>query len=214
MAAKILTLGTALAMWFAVAPAVRIADASSRCRPTGAKAVTANRHVVVYKRRGEVYGCHRRSRRVTKLTPPSRVPDYYTLGTWRLAGTMVAYVATRHIYSGSQSRNGPLKHQEVVVRDLRTRTVSRHLAGAEEALASWFDGDGVRDLAITRRGTLAWIIRNPEAQPRTLQLYLADRRGRQLLDAGDGIDTRSLRLDDTLVRWSHGSEPRSAPVEP
>jgi hypothetical protein len=74
---------------------------------------------------------------------------------------------------------------------------------------------GVRDIALTSDGRVAWIVTNPHAAgayagQAPTQTWKADRAGIGLLDPGPDVAPASLEVTRDAVRWIRGGQPQSA----
>jgi hypothetical protein len=109
----------------------------------------------------------------------------------------------------------------VVVRDVRTGQTLRALDGTPpDCRGSVTNYDqqldlGVRYLALTADGRVAWIVTNPYAKGRFVgeaptQVWKADRAGVALLDSGPDIAPGSLELTGDALQWIRGGQPQSS----
>lgn len=175
------------------------------CRTKSAKTLLATGQARVFQKRGRIYACLKRGRRVFRIGTRQSVGGNNTRNL-RLAGRFVAY---------SPSLNGV----KLTVRNLRSgRVVHNEAAGDLKRPALGF----LTDVKLKRTGSLAWIVRltpidGPLAPYPTLadrqpnyQVFKADRAGRALLDSGLDIAPGTLRLSGATVSWTKGGATRSA----
>ncbi|MCW2992733.1 MAG: hypothetical protein JWQ18_228 [Conexibacter sp.] len=194
------------------------AHAATRCAGSkGSVTVVANAQVRVYFGRAApgYHACSKVTGKLTKLGPPQADLTVVDLSRWRLRGSLLAYVREKAFYKESPTF-------VVVVRDARTGHTLRALDAAPpdgSGSAVGYDQQldlGVRDLALTADGRVAWIVTNPYAKGFVMgdaatQVWKADRAGVTLLDPGpDDIAPGSLELTGDALQWIRGGQPQSA----
>ena len=179
--------------------------AASGCRAADSETIVRNDLARVYEVRGRHYLCTYRTGRSLRLDPPAEDLDIDRVDRMRLNGRFLAYQRVHVVFRGSTTFT-------IEVRDVRTRKLLRTVNAAppEGATRTNSSRDGVRDLAVTRGGALAWIVQNPFVPGPRLQVRRADAAGEALLDDGDAIVPASLELRATRVKWRNGRSIRSA----
>ncbi|MCW2992731.1 MAG: hypothetical protein JWQ18_226 [Conexibacter sp.] len=194
------------------------AHAAARCAGSkGSVTLAADAQVRVYSgdRRG-YRACSKVTGKVTKLGPLSSTYGLTVvdLSRWRLRGSLLAYARKKGVYKAPPTF-------VVVVRDVRTGHTLRALNAAPpdgSGSALGYDSQldlGVRDLALTTDGRVAWIVTNPYAKGAFLgdaatQVWKADRAGVALLDPGPDIAPGSLELTGDALQWLRGGQSQSA----
>ncbi|MEA2143608.1 MAG: hypothetical protein QOI64_2038 [Solirubrobacteraceae bacterium] len=176
------------------------------CTLNGARTIAANRHVRVFRARGEVFGCRRTANRAFGIGHGGQeCQNNDLIDSAVVAGNFVALnVRTCSLDSSNSSVH------LVNLRDGRGRFASAPLStpGAESGY------DAIRGLAVTAAGRLAWIgVRVSggvvvAAEVRRRRPDFSDRS--VVLDSGSGIDPRSLRRVGSMLRWRHDGAARSA----
>jgi len=194
------------------------AHAATRCAGSkGTVTVVANAQVRVYYGRAATgyHACSKVTGKVTKLGPPSSKAGLTVVDLlrWRLRGSLLAYVRKKGVYKAPPTF-------VVVVRDVRTGHTLRALDaappdGSGSAVGYEQQRDlGVRDLALTADGRIAWIVTNPYAKEAyavaATQVWKADRAGVALLDSGPNIAPGSLELTGDALSWLRGGHPQAA----
>lgn len=160
-------------------------------------------------RAGDYYVCDRSVGRSLLLSRQYVGVAVYKLNRVRFAGHLIAY--QRSVIEADSPEADPAL--TVVVRDIRTGRQKRSLPAAEartQATVEYDPRDEIRDLVLTSRGDLAWIIQNSRALPspasstRSTEVYVAPRDARTstLVDQGDGIVHTSLTSARCVVRWT------------
>lgn len=213
-----------------VSSAAANGSSRDRCASPESRTITANEHVRVFVKRrpsakaGRYYGCSRQSGRKTLLSQEPSGESFYGVGRFRVAGTLVAYERVK-ITGISRSSNA---ERRIFVRDLRTARIVRRLDPGEfrgAAFAEPEPKDGVRDLVLSSKGDVAWIVQNPFAvtppepnvntSSRSTEVYAAPRgESPTLLDQGDAVTQTSLTRTGCLIFWRNGTADRSASVCP
>jgi hypothetical protein len=219
--------------------AVPPADAKrSSCNAKGSKTVAASTTARVVVRRGRLWGCLKRLGHAVPLDG-ARGRDDGFLG-WvktspvRLAGNYVAYTAT-WCCAGSGAADFPTVE---VVRVVNLYQRAQHLAGVrvKQESDAWSPHEAclspetcgsrawTTDLVLNRRGAVAWVSCEGDElkdgcmdSPTEWSVFAipSTQPGRSgaRLDFGTSIDSRSLTLVGREVRWTHGDQPRSAPLD-
>jgi hypothetical protein len=141
---------------------------------------------------GRVIACHRRSGRKTWLWFHGESLERYFVAPIRIKGPLVGFGA------GTIGRS---HNQGTWVEVIDTRTRRSLFSHAE------LDGTTVRDLELTRAGSLAWIAEDDEER---YPVRKRDAGGRRTLDDGAGVDPASLTRTDAELHWTKDGEPRSA----
>lgn len=160
-------------------------------------------------RAGDYYVCDRSVGRSLLLSRQYVGVALYRLSRVRFAGHLIAY--QRSVIEADSPEADPLL--TVVVRDIRTGRQQRSLPAAEartQVTVEYDARDEVRDLVLTSRGDIAWIVQNSRAFPppvsstRASEVYVAPRDARTptLVDQGDGIVQTSLSSARCVVRWT------------
>lgn len=206
------------------------AQDASRCTPAGAKTVFTNSKLRVFITRrtsatgGAIYyACFRETGRTVRLGRSQTFDYTYTLDRFTVAGQLLAYQRTR-----SGLGRGEQPSRLIVVRDLRSGRRVRELSTGQirgSAFSESAPGDGVRDLELTSRADVAWIVQNPFGrqvpQPNTnissriTEVYRAPRnQGLTLLDQGDTIAKASLRRNGCTIIWVNADDTRTAEICP
>lgn len=190
---------------------------TDRCVSPDSRTVVANEYARIFVKQepspkaGRYYGCHRRSGRKTLLSQEPSGDIVYSVGRFRLAGALAAY---ERVKSTGISR-GAHPERQIFVRDLVTARISRRLQTGEVRGAAFAEPepkDGVRDLVVSWKGDVAWIVHNPFAlrppepnvnrSSRTTEVYVAPRgEAPRLLDQGDGIADTSLTRSGCAISW-------------
>ncbi len=202
-----LLLAPAATAAFVPAPGVRAKSIRApHCTLNGAKTIAANRHVRVFRARGEVFGCRRTANRAYAIGHGgAECQNSDLIDSAVVAGNVVALnVRTCSLTNSSSSVH------LVNLRDGRGRFASAPLStpGSESGY------DAIRGMAVTAAGRLAWIgVRVARgvivaAEVRRRRPEFSDRS--VVLDSGTGIDPRSLRRAGSRVRWRHDGAARSA----
>ncbi len=176
------------------------------CTMNGAKTIAANRHVRVFRARGEVFGCRRSANRAYGIGHGgAECQNSDLIDSAVVAGNFVALnVRTCSLTNSSSSVH------LVNLRDGRGRFASAPLStpGPESGY------DAIRGMAVTAAGRLAWIgVRVARgaivaAEVRRRRPDFSDQS--VVLDSGTGIDPRSLRRAGSMLRWRHAGVARSA----
>jgi hypothetical protein len=156
------------------------------CPPAGADVVERGRVAVVYEVARRYRACLRPSRRHRPL-----VPTYFAeRDAFVLAGRFVAFDV-----------EGPCADscRRVRVVDLRS---GRSVEGMPEFAVE--PPPPLRALALDARGRAAYLRAGADGQLRAI-----DRRGDELLAAGDAVEPASVRIAGSAVHWTSAGEPRS-----
>jgi hypothetical protein len=141
--------------------------------------------------------CTQRSGRKRFIGPTSLdITSAEGLGFFRVARGFAAYELSRGGF------RAPVTYR-IVLRDLRTRRqLTQVVAFEDRPLGSRSFGDGVRDLELTEEGGVAWTGINATTGVR--EIRVADSLGQRVVDSGDALDLRSLRVSGTVVSWVRG----------
>ncbi|WP_354697279.1 hypothetical protein DSM112329_02901 [Paraconexibacter sp. AEG42_29] len=205
---RIRWLGTiaAAAVGLTVCVDASAAGAPPRCRPDGAVRFQ-NREIVVFSKDQDVVGCLRQTGRRTRLgdfyIPQDSSTEAGGLKTIRARGHVVLTVETVEAPTGSSAR--------VSVVNLLTgrRTFTVFVAPPS----------GQGNAAVTAErlgpgGTLAFIaeIQTDHELLRTVRVH--DALGDRVVDHGVAIDTRSLSIHGTDIRWRSSGATRSITLQP
>lgn len=196
--------------------------------PAGAKTVFANSKLRVFITRrtsatgGAIYyACLRRTGRRVRLGRSQTVDYTYRLDRFTVAGQLLAYQRTR-----SGLGRGEQPSRSILVRDLRSGRRVRQLPIGEFRASAFSEaeaGDGVRDLELSSRADVAWIVQNPfgrqvpapniNISSRIIEVYKAPRdQGLTLLDQGDTIAKTSLRRSGCMITWVNANVIRAAEI--
>jgi hypothetical protein len=182
---------------------------SSRCRPSGSHLLAQDRVLRVYSLSVNgapaVRACAAGGPTVT-LLGPQHPGLHRSLGQFRLAGYIVAFVATSF---GVDSGTHTLLVEDVAAR----RTLRATPAGSYSDAGILLD-EAVTDLLPTSHGSVAWITRRSGLHVATLySVHVAARSGTpSLLDEGAEIGGSSLALSAGELSWSDAGSRRSAPM--
>jgi len=178
------------------------------CTMNGARTIAANRHVRVFRARGEVFGCRRTANRAYGIGHGGQeCQNNDLIDSAVVAGNFAALnVRTCSLTNSSSSVH------LVNLRDGRGRFRSAPLStpGSDSSY------DAIRGMAVTAAGRLAWIgVRVSRdavvaAEVRRRRPDFADRS--VVLDSGTGIDPRSLRRSGSMLRWRNAGAARSARI--
>ena len=178
------------------------------CTMNGARTVAANRHVRVFRARGEVFGCRRTANRAYEIGHGSgECQNNDLIDSAVVAGNLAALnVRTCGLYGSSSTV------KLVNLRDGRGRFASAPLStpGSEAGY------DAIRGMTVTPGGGLAWLgVRVARgavvaAEVRRRRPGFADRS--VVLDSGVAIDPRSLRRRGSRVQWRNAGAARSAAI--
>jgi hypothetical protein len=178
------------------------------CTMNGAKTIAANRHVRVFRARGEVFGCRRSANRAYEIGHGGQeCQNNDLIDSAVVAGNFVGLNVRTCSLDSSDS-----KVSLVNLRDGRGRFSSAPLS-TPGSVAGY---DAVRGMVLTAAGRFAWIgVRLSRgdivaAEVRRRLPGFSDRSA--VLDSGAGIDPRSLRLRGSQVRWRDNGVARSAPI--
>lgn len=192
-----LILGIALAL----TPLVAAGTADSRkrpgCRPAHTQTVVQDAHTRVFRRRiapgaynYDYFVCRFGSGRVIRLL---RAGYLHRVSKWRLAGRYVAWLQAETLETGDIVTT-------ILVYDATRRRRRMAVGGQPDP-----------DLLLTRSGSVAWLDPRYQGPQRAVEVRTLD--GRSLtLDRGPGLKPGSLALAGSLLYWTHGGEPRSAPI--
>lgn len=71
---------------------------------------------------------------------------------------------------------------------------------------------GVKDVALTSEGGLAWISADVSADRPSYEVWLADKKGARMLAKSANIDPRSLAVSEALMFWSDAGVAFQAPT--
>jgi len=140
-------------------------------------------------------------------------------GNITLHGTVVAYAKYRAVIEIAEV-------VQLTVQDLRTGRVIRSVPdGVPLKVTSDYFSIGVGQISsivLKTDGSVAWIardvLRSEKAEHETgkevnyYDLYALDRHGERLIAAGTDVAPNSLALAGTVVYWTEGGTPHSAPL--
>lgn len=186
---------------------VTTADAKAACGPAGARTLAVDRVARVYQSGGNVYGCSTATRRPYLLGASARSIREGRAGPIALAGQDAAY--------GFTSFGVDTISTAVVVRDLGDGKRLRSEPATSRPLRAEFF-QSVDSIVVKPDGSVAWIGEGGSVISggvTDIELDKADTHGFALLDSGNGIDTRSLRLHGSALTWRHGGRSRSASLD-
>jgi len=179
------------------------AATADRCALRGARILDASAETVVYRRRPRprnpgTYGCARSVGRNRWLGDGRGFERF--LGPLALSGEKVAYGLT--LYENSR---GDLGEHRVRVLNLRTgRLVFQAGATALPDPETPRGAFGVRDVALTRGGAVAWIAGDVNTVPTTFEVWVADRSGTRMVARGQDVSPTSLAVSGNRVYWHAG----------
>jgi hypothetical protein len=199
----IFALGVALAAPTAASVGTRRAS-SRTCGPAKGQTLLRSRHARVWRGGYRVtHACLFGVGRQFDLDNGGGTPSSGTgSGAYALAGRFVAY----GFFSPERSRD-----REIVL-DLTTGTVVR------EVFAGVYNQPPISEeafLATVRSvlkpdGAVAWSSEDNSTAPRTYEVWRSDRGRTIMLDDGQTVDPRSLRLRGSTLTWNDGGVVRSA----
>jgi len=178
------------------------------CTMNGARTIAANRHVRVFRARGEVFGCRRTANRAYEIGHGGQECQNNDL----IDSAVVAgnFAALNVRTCGLDFTASMVKL--INLRDGRVRFASAVLStpGSETGY------DAIRGMVLTASGRLAWL------GVRLARGGIADAEVRRrlpdfsdqsvVLDRGAGIDPRSLRRGGSRVLWRNAGAARSARI--
>lgn len=197
MRATIVILAAALV---SVACGAGPAAASAHCRPAGSQTMASDRQARVYKLHGTVYGCDRRTGKLSRMGSTSIFrPGEPQIDHVALAGMVVAY--------GSQVHGVDTGSASVSVRRLSDGKLLQSLAAITGSVGPE-SVQSIDALVVERTGNVAWIATVTSIIGRGSDMEVHGNR--LLLDSGSGIVASSLRLRGSTVSWRHGSTTKSA----
>jgi hypothetical protein len=180
------------------------------CELKSAVTIQANAEVRLFRRKGVVYACSYRTRKLMKFGDDiaggcrDDVKGCVGVYNYVLAGRNVAYVVSDITRDSQESFV-----QVADVRRGRARTV-------------WHGGDlaalppaqvGVSDLVLRADGAVAWITRTgvQGVQGTRQEVHLANASGERTADPGPNVEIGSLALSAAgTVFWKNGTDLRSA----
>jgi hypothetical protein len=179
------------------------------CGPKAARTVISTERLRIFRQRLDEIVCSRYSRRAWTLAPQADQEqcDYSSQGCegrthLAAAGRWVAQIS-QHLGGGSGSLG----------------QLSLRAAGARRpARTYWLEeiGDAFATVRVDRHGAVAWVERSEATKVRG-PIYRVRQSGicdPMTLDEGAVIDKDSLSIDAGQIRWSNGSESRTAPSCP
>jgi hypothetical protein len=188
----------------------------SVCRPRQATTVAANARVRVYSVPGRFGGRHvvaclyRTGRRLVLGVQSGReAEDFEHVGPVALSGAIVGYQITTMDHYG----NGGY---EIAVRDLATGRLLHYASQEGGGFVGAPSPEARNGFVMDAVGSVAWIAKTPgsDGQP-SFTVFKSDAsRASQVLDAGSGIDPRSLVLRQTTLAWTDGGATRAARLAP
>jgi hypothetical protein len=202
-------LGGLVALGLCLAPTGSGAKAGSEvsagpCGPAGAHTLAASGVARVYSLGGQVYGCSGTTGKTVHLGRSSVCEGGDEIGPAAVAGELAAYgAAICGVDTGSAS---------VVVRrlsdgkQLLSEPATTRPLGPESY--QWVDS-----VVAKSDGAIAWIgVGNSIIGhgPLTVEVFRATAHGRALLDSGESVDPRSLRLHGSKLTWKDDGAARSA----
>jgi hypothetical protein len=176
------------------------------CGPAAAHTVAVTAGARIYSLRGEVYGCAHRGHGSFRLGSTGRTLREPRVGPVALAGVDAAY---------GQSNSGvDTSTASVIVRRLTDGRALRSQAATSRTVGPEFV-QSVASIVVKADGAVAWIATANSIIHRgssDVEVDRVDTRGRALLDSGQGIDQRSLRLHGSRLTWRDGQAMRAAPL--
>jgi len=209
----------ALAAGLLLAPAARAATtplpgerakrvAAPHCTMKNSLTIAANRHVRVFRARGEVFGCRRTADRAYAIgLGGAECQNNDLIDGAVVAGNFVALNVRTCSLTNTES-----SVRLVNLRDGRGRFASRPVIAAAPAGAH----DAIRGMVVTAEGRLAWLgvrIAGGAVVHAEVRRRLPDFSDQSVaLDSGAGIDPRSLRRRGSRVLWRNAGVARSAPI--
>lgn len=192
--------------------AARAEGATEMCVPRGARVLAATPSSVVYRSRTGpssrgTFGCLKSLGR-NRWLGDGRGRERF-LGAFALGRDRVGYGLT--LYENSRE---DVADQQVRVLDLRTgalilKVPAVSVADPESPNAR----GGVHDIAMSGRGSLAWIAANTNTSPATFELWTSDTHGTQMLDAGPDILPTSLAVSGARFYWTRAGRPMTTTLE-
>jgi hypothetical protein len=172
---------------------------AARCAPGGAQIKVSDRRAQVYALNNAIYGCDRRTHKVTKLGVTTNCIAMSRVDHFALAGDVVGYgVETCGVDTGSTT---------IIVRRLSDGKQLRNLAAVKGPIGPE-SYESVGSLVVKPGGAVAWIATANSIVGHGTRTEV-DANGK-VLDSGGGIVRSSLRLNGSKLTWRDGSSTRSA----
>jgi hypothetical protein len=211
--AHILAAAVVLGAALTLPPAAR---AKPRCKvPRGAAVVAESKAAIVYSRprkdtqinEVDFIGCRRSLGIARKITYTSGDVSYEAkTSLWRLADRYVGYSLSYCTHYGDCTYN-------VYGYDLkRGRVVLTMQPFATPRFTYPPVTGGITALVVSPRGNIAYIVVAGD----TVRVGTNARKGggapERTLDEGSDLDSSDLRLSNGVLMWTHGGQPRSAPL--
>lgn len=186
-----------------VPPAVAEAKKRPSCKPKHSKTVALNEAIRVYRihrRKGDVtrtYACRTKTGRRIRMSSLGVENDIFDVGTSayriQLRGRFVAY-GLKDVDDARAKAGAPIPGDKV----LRIDITRRH---GRKTLATTPNFATLKDIALTERGAVAWIVKNNVPPPTSYVVALADAAGTRTLAAGTDIARGSLAMSRSFVYW-------------
>lgn len=218
-----LALVAATAALAALAAPLSTAEAKKRpsCKPRHSRTVEVNKAMRVYRiarktKGGEkvtrTYACRLKTRRRFRLSSLTTDADGLDTGTsavkLQLRGRYLAYALQDVDFLRSKTGVAPAPGDKVVRLDI-TRKSAKKMLGQTPTDST------VTDLALTGRGTVAWIFRSDvPPPPASFTVTLADKAGTRALASGPDVVPGSLAISSTFVYWRRAATAFSAKLTP
>jgi hypothetical protein len=141
---------------------------------------------------------------MTLLSSRSQRHFFGSVGQFVLAGDFVGYIETQHgVDSGTTT---------LIVVDVASRRTLHRVAAGHYVDAGFVFSEGVTDLVVSNRGSVAWITeRRTLEEQRTVQV-VGPTGIATVADASTTIGSASLRLSGHTLSWSDGGVRRTAPM--
>lgn len=183
---------------------------SLRCPASGSRVIARGRSVRVYSLRARgfevVRACMAGGPTMTLLGGPPHPGPHHSIGQFRLAGNVLAYLGTTFgVDSGSSTLN---------VVDVGKRRTLQEIPVGSYVDAGIISSEAVTELLPTSHGSVAWIARRSGLHVATLySVHVAPRAGApSVLAEGAEIDGGSLALSGHEVSWTDAGTRHSAPM--
>jgi hypothetical protein len=191
----------------------------SKCPPAQGHVLLADSQARVYEGSLEnIFGCVRGQNSLQLLGPVPKSSSGGGSGVEleTLAGPVVAY--TKFLVADREAEPGFWSYR-IMVRNLRTNKVLHNspTGTSTTSKSNQFVGIGpALDIVVKRNGAVAWIAENSEKSVGGsiyYEMHAVDGSENRLLASGAEIGPKSLALVGSILYWTQGGKPMSAPLE-